>query len=123
MLGGGNPAHIPAMQDYFQTLLTEMVESGKAAGALCNYDGPCEKTALLNALAVLLRETLGWDIELQNIAGQMAVRARFSTYLIFLPDVAPILAVRKGTIRLRRNTRRDSGLENIYLLRFGAPEY
>lgn len=40
MLGGGNPAHIPAMQDYFQTLLTEMVESGKAADALCNYDGP-----------------------------------------------------------------------------------
>lgn len=26
------------------------------------------KTALLNALAVLLRETLGWDIEPQNIA-------------------------------------------------------
>ncbi|MDI8106862.1 hypothetical protein MJN85_28235, partial [Salmonella enterica subsp. enterica serovar Anatum] len=34
MLGGGNPAHIPAMQDYFQTLLTDMVESGKAADAL-----------------------------------------------------------------------------------------
>lgn len=68
MLGGGNPAHIPAMQDYFQTLLTEMVESGKAADALCNYDGPQGKTALLNALAVLLRETLGWDIEPQNIA-------------------------------------------------------
>ncbi|MEA7604449.1 valine--pyruvate transaminase, partial [Salmonella enterica subsp. enterica serovar Agona] len=68
MLGGGNPAHIPAMQDYFQTLLTDMVESGKAADALCNYDGPQGKTALLNALAVLLRETLGWDIEPQNIA-------------------------------------------------------
>lgn len=43
MLGGGNPAHIPAMQDYFQTLLTDMVESGKAADALCNYDGHEEK--------------------------------------------------------------------------------
>lgn len=29
MLGGGNPAHIPAMQDYFQTLLTDMVETAK----------------------------------------------------------------------------------------------
>ncbi len=45
MLGGGNLAHIPAMQDYFQTLLTDMVESGKAADALCNYDGPVENGA------------------------------------------------------------------------------
>ncbi|MCL7921087.1 hypothetical protein M8681_22205, partial [Escherichia coli] len=30
MLGGGNPAQIPEMQDYFQTLLTDMLESGKA---------------------------------------------------------------------------------------------
>lgn len=29
MLGGGNPAQIPEMQDYFQTLLTDMLESGK----------------------------------------------------------------------------------------------
>ena len=30
MLGGGNPAQIPEMQDYFQTLLPDMLESGKA---------------------------------------------------------------------------------------------
>ncbi len=33
MLGGGNPAQIPEMQDYFQTLLTDMLESGKATDA------------------------------------------------------------------------------------------
>lgn len=33
MLGGGNPAHIPAMQDYFQTLLTDM----KAAKPLMRF--------------------------------------------------------------------------------------
>jgi valine--pyruvate aminotransferase len=30
MLGGGNPAQIPAMTDYFHNLLAEMVENGKA---------------------------------------------------------------------------------------------
>lgn len=68
MLGGGNPAQIPAMQDYFQTLLTEMLENGKLTDALCNYDGPQGKTELLTTLASLLRENLGWDIEPQNIA-------------------------------------------------------
>ena len=68
MLGGGNPAQIPEMNTYFQTLLAEMLENGKATDALCNYDGPQGKTELLTLLAAMLREALGWDIEPQNIA-------------------------------------------------------
>ena len=68
MLGGGNPAQIPEMNTYFQTLLAEMLENGKATDALCNYDGPQGKTELLTLLAAMLREALGWDIEPQNLA-------------------------------------------------------
>ena len=68
MLGGGNPAQIPEMNTYFQTLLADMLENGKATDALCNYDGPQGKTELLTLLAAMLREALGWDIEPQNIA-------------------------------------------------------
>jgi len=68
MLGGGNPAQIPAMDDYFQQLLQQMHNDGKLAEALCNYDGPRGKATLLNALAALLRDHLGWDISSQNIA-------------------------------------------------------
>ena len=68
MLGGGNPAQIPEMNTYFQTLLAQMLENGKATDALCNYDGPQGKTELLKLLADMLREELGWDIEPQNIA-------------------------------------------------------
>ena len=68
MLGGGNPAQIPEMTTYFQSLLAQMLESGKATDALCNYDGPQGKTELLKLLADMLREELGWDIEPQNIA-------------------------------------------------------
>ncbi|MBK4715032.1 MULTISPECIES: valine--pyruvate transaminase [Tenebrionibacter/Tenebrionicola group] len=68
MLGGGNPATIPAMQAYFQGLLTEMLASGKVTDALCNYDGPQGKNDLLEALAGMLCETLGWEVKPQNIA-------------------------------------------------------
>ncbi|MFP1726758.1 valine--pyruvate transaminase [Lonsdalea quercina] len=68
MLGGGNPAHIPAMDDYFKSLCGDLLEQGKLTDALCNYDGPQGKDTFLNALADLLRETLGWEIGPQNIA-------------------------------------------------------
>ncbi|WP_304164607.1 valine--pyruvate transaminase [Lonsdalea britannica] len=68
MLGGGNPAHIPAMDDYFKSLCGDLLEQGKLTDALCNYDGPQGKDTFLNALAELLRETLGWEIGPQNIA-------------------------------------------------------
>ncbi|MFP1746954.1 valine--pyruvate transaminase [Lonsdalea quercina] len=68
MLGGGNPAHIPAMDDYFKSLCGDLLEQGKLTEALCNYDGPQGKDTFLNALADLLRETLGWEIGPQNIA-------------------------------------------------------
>lgn len=68
MLGGGNPAQIPAMNDYFQQLLQQMHEEGKLSEALCNYDGPRGKATLLESLAGLLRDQLGWSITAQNIA-------------------------------------------------------
>ncbi|EMV9402556.1 valine--pyruvate transaminase [Klebsiella michiganensis] len=68
MLGGGNPAQIPEMNDYFHSLLADMLNSGKALDALCNYDGPQGKSELLALLAQMLRDELGWEIEPQNIA-------------------------------------------------------
>nr|MBA2817901.1 Valine--pyruvate aminotransferase [Candidatus Pantoea persica] len=53
MLGGGNPAQIPAINNYFQQL-QQMHNEGKLSEALCNYDGPrgwpvtAQNTALTN---------------------------------------------------------------------------
>lgn len=68
MLGGGNPAQIPQMNVYFQQLLQQMHDEGKLTEALCNYDGPRGKAVLLDALAELLRDHLGWQISPKNIA-------------------------------------------------------
>jgi len=68
MLGGGNPATIPAMQDYFHLATSEMLANGELVAALGNYDGPQGKNTFLKALADLLRETYGWDISEKNIS-------------------------------------------------------
>ncbi|NNN81825.1 valine--pyruvate transaminase [Vibrio sp. 11-4(1)] len=68
MLGGGNPAAIPAMLDYFHQASEEMLASGELVAALANYDGPQGKDAFVKALAQLFRDTYGWDISEKNIS-------------------------------------------------------
>ncbi|RTZ14000.1 valine--pyruvate transaminase [Vibrio aquaticus] len=68
MLGGGNPAAIPAMLDYFQQTSEEMLASGELVAAMANYDGPQGKDAFVKALAQLLKDTYGWDISEKNIS-------------------------------------------------------
>ncbi|MBE4479999.1 valine--pyruvate transaminase [Vibrio parahaemolyticus] len=68
MLGGGNPAAIPAMLDYFHQASEEMLASGELVAALTNYDGPQGKDVFVKALAQLFRETYGWDISENNIS-------------------------------------------------------
>lgn len=68
MLGGGNPASIPQMRDYFSQLCGEMVQQGQLTDALCNYDGPQGKNTFLQDLAGLLSQQLGWPISAKNIA-------------------------------------------------------
>ncbi|WP_159566124.1 valine--pyruvate transaminase [Budvicia diplopodorum] len=68
MLGGGNPARIPEMQNYFTKLCADLLAEGALADALCNYDGPQGKNTFLTALAELLSNELGWPIEAKNIA-------------------------------------------------------
>ncbi|WMO04976.1 valine--pyruvate transaminase [Vibrio parahaemolyticus] len=68
MLGGGNPAAIPAMLDYFHQANEEMLASGELVAALTNYDGPQGKDVFVKALAQLFRETYGWDISEKNIS-------------------------------------------------------
>lgn len=67
MLGGGNPAAIPEMLDYFHQTTDEMLKSGELVSAMTNYDGPQGKDAFVKSLATLLKDTYGWDISEKNI--------------------------------------------------------
>ncbi len=68
MLGGGNPAAIPAMVDYFHQVNRDMLTNGKLVEAMTNYDGPQGKNRFIRALAQLLCDSYGWQITEKNIS-------------------------------------------------------
>ncbi|WP_139685487.1 valine--pyruvate transaminase [Vibrio tasmaniensis] len=68
MLGGGNPAAIPAMLDNFNQASADMLASGELIAALANYDGPQGKDSFIKSLATMLKDTYGWDISEKNIS-------------------------------------------------------
>ncbi|HBC3534172.1 TPA: valine--pyruvate transaminase [Vibrio vulnificus] len=68
MLGGGNPAAIPAMLEYFHQASENMLSNGELLAALANYDGPQGKDVFVKALARLLKETYDWNISEKNIS-------------------------------------------------------
>ncbi|WP_413113694.1 valine--pyruvate transaminase [Thaumasiovibrio sp. DFM-14] len=68
MLGGGNPAQIPAVIECFDQLNQHLAASGALTQAMTNYDGPQGKSTFISALANLLREVYGWDISAKNIS-------------------------------------------------------
>jgi valine--pyruvate aminotransferase len=69
MLGGGNPAHIPEVEQRFRdsamALFADQARSGRALG---EYDPPEGHSEFIAALAALLREQCGWKIGPGNIA-------------------------------------------------------
>ncbi len=69
MMGGGNPAQIPAIEKTFrerlQRLLDEPADFRRLIGT---YDPPQGKSSFVKALAELLRRQYGWPISERNIA-------------------------------------------------------
>lgn len=69
MLGGGNPAHIPAVQACFRERMAALLEDkGRFEDVVGNYDGPQGASRFIEALSDLLRRDTGWDIGPENIA-------------------------------------------------------
>jgi valine--pyruvate aminotransferase len=69
MLGGGQPAHIPAITSVWRRRLEELLgEPGGLERALTIYDPPRGNPAFLQAIATLFRQNFGWDLGPENIA-------------------------------------------------------
>lgn len=68
MMGGGNPAAIPAVMKVFESIIDKLQASGGLLKALVNYDGPQGKDAFLETLVEFFRQQYGWDIDRCNIA-------------------------------------------------------
>ena len=69
MLGGGNPAAVPALQALWRERMQALLDEGAAFDRMLgNYDPPRGNPRFLAALASLLRETFGWAIGPENLA-------------------------------------------------------
>jgi valine--pyruvate aminotransferase len=69
MLGGGQPASIPAMDAVWKSRLVELsAQPGGIARALTTYDPPQGNPRFLDAVARLLGREFGWPIGPENIA-------------------------------------------------------
>ncbi len=69
MLGGGNPAAVPAIQTLWQTRMRALIDEGAAFDRMLgNYDPPQGNPRFIRALANLLRKSFQWDVQPENIA-------------------------------------------------------
>lgn len=68
MLGGGNPAAIPELQQALQQEMQACLARGELLQTVANYDGPLGKDAFAHALAELLQREYGWPVTANNIA-------------------------------------------------------
>jgi valine--pyruvate aminotransferase len=78
MMGGGNPGHIPEIQERVQEILASISQNESDVRRLVGvYDPPQGEKQFIAALAELLRQEYGWDLEPENIALTNGSQAAF----------------------------------------------
>ena len=96
MMGGGNPGHIPAIQEAMRGRLQLIIDDDQALRKLIGiYDPPRGERDFRRALAALLRREYGWDLDEDNICLTNGSQGAF--FLLF-----NLLAGRMGDGRRRR---------------------
>jgi valine--pyruvate aminotransferase len=91
MLGGGNPAHIPEVQNCFRKRMESILAEPKGFETMIgNYDGSRGNEMFIEALTQMLRDTFDWDIGPKNIAltngSQNAFFCLFNLFAGEMPD-------------------------------------
>ena len=68
MMGGGNPGHLPELQNIFKQRLLEIADNDEHFRELVGiYDPPQGNLRFIKSCAALLRKEYGWDIGPENI--------------------------------------------------------
>ncbi len=92
MMGGGNPAHIPAMEAIWRERMREILEdpSGQFDRLLADYDPPAGSPSFRAAMAEFLHREFGWKLSAANIAvtngGQTAFFFLLNRFAGTMPD-------------------------------------
>jgi valine--pyruvate aminotransferase len=82
MMGGGNPGHIPEIQEVMRQRLHTLIEDDQSLRKLIGvYDPPMGEVDFRKAMAALLRREYGWDLDEDNICLTNGSQAAF--FLLF----------------------------------------
>lgn len=69
MLGGGQPASIPEVNETWRRRLAEIASDPEVTEKmLSNYEPPCGNVKYITAVAKMLKSNFGWDITEKNIS-------------------------------------------------------
>ena len=78
MLGGGNPSHIPGVQQYFRDSLHRLIDNPALfSHAVGNYELPQGNQQFINAIAELMNKQYQWGIKAENIALTIGSQSAF----------------------------------------------
>ncbi len=82
MMGGGNPAHIPAVEQVWRRRLEQILATpGAMEGMLGDYDTPRGRPDFLETLAAFFRDRLGWPVGPEHIA--VTTGSQTANFLLF----------------------------------------
>ncbi len=68
MLGGGNPSHIPEIEEIMKKEMENLLANGDFGKVIGNYDTPQGNIPFLKSLAKMFNDFFGWDLTEKNIA-------------------------------------------------------
>jgi valine--pyruvate aminotransferase len=90
MLGGGNPAHIPAVQEVWRRRLAEIAaDPAECDRVLSNYDPPAGNLRFRESVAACLSREYGWPITAANVAVTCGGQSAFFYLFNLLAGDAP----------------------------------
>ncbi len=78
MMGGGNPSHIPQMQNLWRDRMAELVSGTPVEfdRVMADYDQPAGSPAFRDAIAGFLNQEYDWDLSRKHVAITNDVRSR-----------------------------------------------
>ena len=78
MLGGGNPSHIPCVQESFRESLLRLIENPSLfSHTIGNYELPQGNQDFINAIVEMMNEQYNWKINSNNVALTIGSQSAF----------------------------------------------
>ncbi len=78
MLGGGNPGHIPGVQQYFRDSLQRLIDNpARFCHVIGNYETPQGNQQFIDSLVTLFNKLYGWGLKSDNVALTIGSQSAF----------------------------------------------